>query len=175
MNNQKPNITFRTAVPADLPTLKLWDEQAHVIASDPDSDWSWETELSYDPVWREQLMVELDERPLGFIQIIDPQEEESHYWGEVPPNLRAIDIWIGMAEDLGKGYGTVMMRKALDRCFADPKVTKVLIDPLATNVRAIRFYERLGFEFVEERDFQGVRCHVYQMRRERFNQHTKRF
>ncbi|MEL6660699.1 MAG: GNAT family N-acetyltransferase [Bacteroidota bacterium] len=160
MKTKQPNITLRTATLDDLPILKLWDEQAHVIASDPDTDWSWETELPYDPPWREQLMVELDGRPLGFIQIIDPKEEETHYWGVVPPNLRAIDIWIGMAENLGKGYGTIMMRKALDRCFAGEQVTAVLIDPLASNVRAIRFYERLGFEFVEERNFQGDHCHV---------------
>ncbi len=165
MKGQEPNITFRTVVPADLPILKLWDEQPHVSASDPDSDWSWETELAHDPPWREQLMVELDGRPLGFIQIIDPKEEETHYWGDVPPNLRAIDIWIGMAEDLGKGYGTTMMRMALDRCFADPLVAAVLIDPLATNVRAIRFYKRLGFEFVEERNFGGDVCLVYQVGR----------
>ncbi len=45
------------------------------------------------------------------------------------------------------------MGLALARCFADPKVTTVLIDPLAGNVRAHRFYERLGFRFVERRLF----------------------
>jgi aminoglycoside 6'-N-acetyltransferase len=58
---------------------------------------------------------------------------------DVPANLRAIDIRIGEARDLGKGYGTVMMRLALGRCFADPAVTAVLIDPLKTNRRAHPF------------------------------------
>ena len=100
------------------------------------------------------------------MQIIDPLLEDSHYWGEVPANLRAIDIWIGEVEELNKGYGTEMMTQALDRCFSHPEVTAVLIDPLAYNTAAIRFYERMGFEFVEARTFDEDDCLVYRMRRE---------
>ena len=125
--------------------LRHWDEQAHVIASDPNDDWSWEVELGRHPHWREQLIAEVNGRAVAFVQIIDPAREESHYWGEAPPNLRAIDIWIGAPEDLGKGYGTRIMHLALDRCFSKPAVAAVLLDPLASNVRAHRFYERLGF------------------------------
>ena len=49
--------------------------------------------------------------------------------------------WIGEAADLGRGYGTQMMRLALDRCFAPPEVSAVIIDPLASNTRAIRSEE----------------------------------
>jgi aminoglycoside 6'-N-acetyltransferase len=41
----------------------------------------------------------------------------------------------------------------------------VLIDPLESNTRAHKFYERLGFEFVEKRNFEGDDCLVYQMTR----------
>ncbi|WP_308737902.1 GNAT family N-acetyltransferase [Nostoc sp. 'Peltigera membranacea cyanobiont' N6] len=90
------------------------------------------------------MIAQINGRPIGFVQIIDPAREESRYWGDVAPDLRAIDIWIGEETDLGKGYGTKMMQLALNRCFADPRVTTVLIDPLASNTRAHRFYERLG-------------------------------
>ena len=127
-------------LPQDVALLRHWDEQPHVIESGVDEDWGWETELARDPPWREQLVAELDGRPIGFIQIIDPALEDSHYWGEdVPPNLRAIDIWIGEASELGKGHGTRMMELAIERCFADPAVTEILIDPLARNTRAHRF------------------------------------
>lgn len=165
MSTTDHTITLRKATLADLDHLKYWNQQAHVIAADPDGDWSWETELAFDPPWREQLIAELDGEAIGFVQIIDPHEEESHYWGEVPPHLRAIDIWIGPPQYLGQGYGTIMMKLALARCFADPQVTAVLIDPLATNTDAIRFYRRLGFQFVEERNFAGDHCHVYQINR----------
>ncbi|MGD1892213.1 MAG: GNAT family N-acetyltransferase [Cyclobacteriaceae bacterium] len=168
MKTQKANIILRHATPDDLAILRYWDEQPHTIASDPDDDWEWEKELPYRPPWREQLMAELDGRPLGFVQIIDPAEEETHYWGDVSPNLRAIDIWIGEAEDLGRGYGTVMMAQAIERCFANPKVTEILIDPLETNTRAHRFYERIGFEFVENRMFEAHYCRVYHLTREQW-------
>lgn len=56
-----------------------------------------------------------------------------------------IDIWIGPADYLNKGYDTQTMRLARTRCFADRSVTAVLIDPIESNKAAIRFY-RLGFE-----------------------------
>lgn len=37
------------------------------------------------------------------------------------------------------------MRLAFRRCFADPTVTAIVIDPLASNTRAHKFYQRLGF------------------------------
>jgi aminoglycoside 6'-N-acetyltransferase len=129
------------------------------------SDWGWEVELGRNPDWREQLIAELDGRPIGFIQIIDPEQEESHYWGNVAANLRAIDIWIGREADLGKGYGTKMMALALARCFDDPAVSAVLIDPLASNTRAHRFYERIGFRFLEPRRFGDDECFVYRLGR----------
>ena len=158
-------VRLRPATPADLALLRHWDEQPHVVASDPNDDWGWETELGRNPPWREQLIGEVDGRPVGFVQIIDPSAEESHYWGDVPGNLRAIDIWIGDAGDLNRGYGTGLMRLAIARCFAPPEVTAILIDPLASNTAAHRFYERLGFRFVGRRWFGVDDCFVYRLDR----------
>ncbi|MBL8252798.1 MAG: GNAT family N-acetyltransferase, partial [Candidatus Competibacter sp.] len=90
----KPVIKLRHAVPEDLELLRYWDDQPHVVSSDPNDDWGWETELRRSPAWREHLIAEADGRPIGFIQIIDPALEDSHYWGDISPGLRAIDIWI---------------------------------------------------------------------------------
>lgn len=171
---KEPLINLRSATPDDLELLRYWDEQPHVVASDPNDDWGWEVELNRTPEWREQLIAEIGDkrslmpkalRPIGFIQIIDPALDDSHYWGDVPSNLRAIDIWIGEEKDLGKGYGTKMMQLALTRCFADPVVTAVLIDPLESNTRARKFYERLGFQFIEHRRFGDDDCCVYRLNR----------
>ncbi|MEQ9168593.1 MAG: GNAT family N-acetyltransferase [Fulvivirga sp.] len=96
-------ITLRPATINDLELVKYWDTQQHVIGCDPDDDWNWEEELTQDPEWREQLIAELNGEPLGFIQIIDPYLEESHYWGDVAKSKRAIDIWIGEAKKPEQG------------------------------------------------------------------------
>ncbi len=159
---------LRPATIADLGLLRHWDEQPHVIASDPNDDWNWAEELQRTPDWRSQLIAEIAGRPIGFVQIIDPAREDSHYWGEVSEHLRAIDIWIGDAKDLGQGYGTTMMYLALERCFSDPAVTAVLVDPLTSNVRAHRFYERLGFQLSENRRFGEDDCCVYRLGRDQW-------
>jgi aminoglycoside 6'-N-acetyltransferase len=99
------------------------------------------------------------------MQICDPHLETSHYWGEIGPNLRAIDIWIGAPDDRGKGHGARMMRLALEHCFADARVTAIVIDPLASNVRAHRFYARLGFTPIGRRTFGGDDCLIHELTR----------
>lgn len=158
-------MTLRPATPADLPSLRQWDLDPTVRNALVDADWGWETELHRHPDWREQLIAEADGQPIGFVQIIDPEHEETQYWGCVDAGHRAIDIWIGDPEARNRGYGTQMMERAIERCFADPSVHTILLDPLADNTRAHRFYERLGFEFVAKRDFCGDQCCVYRLRR----------
>src|SRR5690606_32626184 len=96
VNTMPGTVLLRSASIDDLELLRRWDEQPHVIESDPNDDWGWETELARSPDWREQLIAEVDGRPIGYVEIIDPARDEEHYWGEdIAPNLRAIDIWIG--------------------------------------------------------------------------------
>jgi aminoglycoside 6'-N-acetyltransferase len=160
-------VTLRPAAPADAETLRRWERDPDVGGSLVDGDWQWETELHRHPEWREQLIAEVGGRPIGFIQIIDPEREETQYWGCVGGGHRAIDIWIGEPDARNRGYGTQMMRQAIDRCFADPSVRTILLDPLAGNAGAQRLYERLGFECMAERDFNGDRCCVYRLRRDK--------
>lgn len=161
-------ITLRPASITDMDLLRHWDTQPHVIAAAPNDQWDWETELRRTPEWRELLIAEHDGRPVGFMQIIDPSREESHYWGEIGEHYRALDIWIGDRDNLGKGYGTAMTKLAIARCFRDPEVKSILIDPLVDNTRAHRFYERLGFRFIERRRFGEDECFVYKLDREKW-------
>lgn len=164
-------VTLRLPTLDDVLLLQHWDEQPHVIAASGEDDAiDWPVELALDPTSSWTLIGEEDGRPFGVVQIIDPHEEESHYWGDVEPHLRAIDIWIGEEADLGRGLGTDLMNLALARCFADADVTAVLIDPLESNVRARRFYERIGFVAVGPRRFGEDDCMVYRLERERWAQ-----
>ncbi|MBU6374044.1 MAG: GNAT family N-acetyltransferase [Alphaproteobacteria bacterium] len=173
-------ITLRHATLDDVPTLIRWDLEPHVIGAttdDPDAenafegiDWAEEVAAGNDV--SRYWIAELDGRPIGALQIIDPAREPTHYWGEIEDGLRAIDIWIGEAAELGKGRGTEMMRQALAMCFADPAVSAVVIDPLASNERAHRFYQRLGFRAAERRLFNDEDdCLVHRLTRADWRAH----
>lgn len=154
------NLFLRTAVQADIPLLERWDLDPVVISAttdDPDetvafgdlNDWAENIAMHQDGVW-EHWIAELVSpdgltRPIGAMQMCDPHLEPTHYWGDIEPNLRALDIWIGEPDARGKGHGETMMRLAFERCFAAPDVTAIIIDPLASNMRAHAFYQRLGF------------------------------
>jgi aminoglycoside 6'-N-acetyltransferase len=159
-------MKLRHASRDDVAILEYWDTQPHVIAAGGAwDDFDWATEVERRVPWRELLIAEIDGRPIGVLQIIDPTDEEDHYWGDIAPGHRAIDIWIGEVDCLGRGHGTAMMRAAIDRCFADPTVHSIVIDPLAANTRAIRFYERLGFVRVGRRFFGEDDCVVLKLQR----------
>lgn len=156
-------LTIRLATQADAPTLARWDADPSVIACTTDdanaeqafagADWTEEIAANGDLTCC--YIAELDARPIGAMQVIDPSAEPTHYWGEIEPNLRAIDIWIGDAADRNKGMGALMMGAVIDACFADAAVTAVIIDPLSSNTGAHRFYQRLGFKPTGRRLFNG--------------------
>lgn len=159
-------MRLRKATPEDAALLEYWDTQPHVIeAGGAWESFDWAVEIPRQLDWRELLIAEADGRPIGMLQIIDPDREETHYWGKVGAGFRAIDIWIGEPDFLGQGRGTGIMRLAIDRCFASPQVRAILIDPLARNERAIRFYQKLGFRTVERRFFGEDDCLVMRLDR----------
>ncbi len=104
-------------------------------------------------------------QPVGFLEILDPSRDDEQYWGCVAPGHRALDLWIGEAADLNHGFGTQILKLAIERCFADTSVTAILVDPLERNERSHRFYEQLGFEYVVNRCFGDDRCKVYRLTR----------
>jgi aminoglycoside 6'-N-acetyltransferase len=163
------SILLRPALLDDVPMLRRWEREPAILAATGNhaggEDWRWEVEVPRTVAWRELSIAECAGRPIGMLQIIDAAEEETHYWGDVGPGIRAIDIWIGEPDLRGQGHGTGMMRAALERCFADPVCRAVLVDPLASNSRAHRFYERLGFRAAGPRRFGADDCTVYRLER----------
>lgn len=176
-------VALRDATPDDIATLERWDRDPVVLAAhghttqEPDADWVEEFDFIQrfgSDVWELLIAVVRDdsddrpasERPIGVIRIIDPEQEPTGYWAPAEPNLKAIDIWIGEPDARGQGFGTAMMTSALDRCFGSRSTTAVVIDPLASNERAIRFYRRVGFVPVGPRRFDDDDCLVMRIDRE---------
>lgn len=173
------DLTIRKATPADAPVLYAWDDKPHVQAAVSNSgttsfEANWEEELADRVDGTEFFIAEVATQDgavaIGALQVIDPALEQSHYWGAVAANQRAIDIWIGETQYLGKGYGTQMMTFAIDYCFKPPYVISILIDPLSNNTRAHDFYKKFGFEFVERRQFDDESdCFVFKLTRNAYS------
>lgn len=159
------DIRLRDATRQDISLLRYWDEQPHKKEADPLSDWQWESEVGRLLPWRKQLIAELNGRPIGYVEILRCSLDEEQYWGSVPETWMAIDIWLGDREDIGKGFGTLVLQRALEMCFEDHLIETVVVDPIETNARARRFYEKNGFVFVEKRTFGNDHCAVYRISR----------
>ena len=164
-------VTLRPATVADAPLLASWDREPHVIAcssDDPDAEVAfggieWAEEIADATDDSHFVIAEVSGVPVGVMQVCDPHTEPTRYWGEIEPGLRAIDLWIGPPEWLGRGVGTQMMTQMIDRCFAEPDVTGIVIDPLNSNKSAHRFYRRLGFAIVGRRMFDEDDCLVMRL------------
>lgn len=159
-------LTFRRASTDDVMLLDVMSNAPHVFPSlGTDQPWDWprEVEASWQEVWIIDLSATT--KPIGVVVVLDAAADPSGYWGEVSPGTYAIDIWISDASQLRKGYGTVMMKHAIDRCFHVHNAHTILIDPLAKNEGAIAFYQHLGFEVIGPRTFGADECIVLRLRR----------
>ena len=159
-------VELRPMCADDVTLIETWDADPAVSTAlgGPAMEWwDWEAEIRRDLAWRALLIATDDGRPIGFVQLTDAHDEETHYWGDVEPGTWALDIWLGSGADRGRGLGRRVMDAATARCFERHGATTILIDPLLTNTGAIRFYQRYGFETVGERDFDGDRCLVMRL------------
>ncbi len=158
-------LTFRRASTDDVMLLDVMSNAPHVFPSlGTDQPWDWPREV--EASWQEVWIIDLSatSKPIGVVVVLDAAADPSGYWGEVSPGTYAIDIWISDASQLRKGYGTVMMKHAIDRCFHVHNAHTILIDPLAKNEGAIAFYQHLGFEVIGARTFGADECIVLRLR-----------
>ena len=145
-------IRLRRATAHDALTLEQWDTEPDVIAATTDDDvvdrafggLDWREEILQSTDDSYYLLAELDGRPIGAMQIIDPHTESTHYWGDIEPNLRAVDIWIGAPDDRGKGYGAAVVQAALEHAARNGCTSA----SLRSGPKSVPLYERLGFQYV---------------------------
>lgn len=159
-------ISMRPARLSDAACLRAWDQLPHIKALQGDDEWwDWPTELASDEPWRDMYIAEYDGTAFGFVQIMRTDTDPNQYWGPLDSTNRAIDIWIGPTDHLGRGFGTQMMSWAIAQCFADETVQTIWIDPHFDHLRAHRFYQRFGFRPVEERMMGQTRTLVHKLNR----------
>ena len=128
----------------DLPLVRHWLGEAHVVTwwGAPDQQFDL-VKGDLDEPAMDQFIVARDARPFGYLQCYDPVCWDSCL-GPQPVGTRGIDQFIGEADMLDCGHGSVFIRAFVDRLLTDG-TPRVVTDPDPANARAIRAYEKAGF------------------------------
>ncbi len=137
--------SFRPLTGKDMPLLARWLAEPHMTAWWGDAAAALEEIREHmDSISVEPFIVELDGRPIGYIQSYDPHLEDDHPYADQPFGTLGIDVSIGVPELLGKGHGSAIVRQFAEMLFEEG-TPRVIIDPNPSNLRAIRAYEKAGF------------------------------
>ena len=148
-------VTLRLMAEHDLPMLHDWLQRPHIV--------QWWGGEEARPTLREvtqryvpRVLAEaavtpyiamLNQQPIGYAQSYVALGAGDGWWeDETDPGVRGIDQSLADPTQLGKGLGTQLVVALVDLLFADPQVTKIQTDPSPSNLRAIRCYEKAGFQ-----------------------------
>ncbi|MCK1713697.1 MULTISPECIES: GNAT family N-acetyltransferase [unclassified Bradyrhizobium] len=136
--------TFHPMTTADLPLVRRWLGEAHVREwwGDPDEQFAL-VRGDLDEPAMDQFIVLAGMRPFGYLQCYRLTAWNTGF-GSQPEGTRGIDQFIGESDMIARGHGSVFIRQ-----FADAQLQqglpRIVTDPDALNLRAVRAYEKAGF------------------------------
>lgn len=143
------NFTFRPVSMLDVPLLHDWLNRPHVAerwdnaTTLPEVEKRYRTHLDSGCVF--PFIVELDGKPIGFIQSYNAELVGDGWWQDEPSGTWGVDQYLGEESLLGKGVGSQFIREFTDDLLNTSQVKRVITDPAPDNKRAIRAYEKAGF------------------------------
>ncbi|MGB1234728.1 MAG: GNAT family N-acetyltransferase, partial [Planktomarina sp.] len=138
---------FRPLTLEDKPMFCAWLDQPHIDGwwHDGATEWALVKEdwARLDcPV--DMRIVEFENTPFAYVQDYDTRAFEAPQYAYLPMGSRAIDMFLGAPEFLGKGHAAGFLRQRSDDLLAAAPV--VAVDPGPQNTRAIATYARAGFQ-----------------------------
>ena len=136
---------FRPMTRDDLPLVRRWLAAPHVV------QWWGKSAEQYalvsgdleEPAM-DQYVVEFDSRPFAYLQCYDPIVWPNNGLGLHPFGTRGIDQFIGEGDMVERGHGSSFIRAFVESLLSNG-VPRVVTDPDPANARAIRAYEKAGF------------------------------
>jgi aminoglycoside 6'-N-acetyltransferase len=140
-----PGYAFRPMIAADLPMMARWLAFAHV------REWWGDPEQQYalvrgdlDEPAMDQYIVSATGNAFGYLQCYDLTAWNSGF-GEQPQGTRGIDLFIGEPGMIARGHGSALVRSFVDERLKHG-APRIVTDPDPANHRAVRAYEKAGFE-----------------------------
>jgi len=143
---EPPHYAFRSLTTADLPLIRRWLVQPHVARwwGDPDKQFALVSEDLDHPAM-DQFIVAVAANPFAYLQCYDPAAWSDNGLGAQPNGTRGIDQFIGEANMIDRGHGSALIRAFVDSLFT-AGTPRVVTDPDPANNRAVRAYEKAGFQ-----------------------------
>jgi aminoglycoside 6'-N-acetyltransferase len=153
MTDVSPRVyAFRPMSAADLSMVRRWLEAPHVAEwwHSPDQQFGLVRSDLDDPTIN-QFIVTTGDRPFAYLQCYDQAAWPDNGLGPHPDGTRGIDQFIGEPDMIDRGHGSGLIRRFVDDLL-QAGTPRVVTDPDPANVRAIRAYEKAGFQKIRPID-----------------------
>jgi len=136
---------FRPMSADDLPLVRRWLETAHVRAWWGDTSEQFElVSGDLDEPAMDQFIVSAGSNDFAYLQCYDLTAWNSGF-GEHPRGTRGIDQFIGEPDMIERGHGSAFIRAFVDGRLGNG-APRIVTDPDPANARAVRAYQKAGFE-----------------------------
>jgi aminoglycoside 6'-N-acetyltransferase len=136
-------VTFVPVVESHRALLLAWLSSPHA------KDWWGDPQIGVNeiltPDIHQPYIACINDVPLAYVQSYRPSTEPDYPWQHgLSPTTRGIDVTIGEPENLGKGFGSMILKHFAAKLFSEG-ATRLVIDPDKENARAIACYLKAGF------------------------------
>ncbi|MEO1066752.1 MAG: GNAT family N-acetyltransferase [Pseudomonadota bacterium] len=146
-------ITFNPVVHADLPLLQDWleSEEWRTWWGQPDEERQMIVDMIEGRDSSKPFLFSVANRPVGYIQywFVDDWSREPWLsdapWLSAVPGYIGVDLSIGDKADMSAGLGSAALTQFCRQLRSEGH-EKILIDPDINNQRAIRAYQKAGFQ-----------------------------
>jgi RimJ/RimL family protein N-acetyltransferase len=163
------NITFQTMTAIHLPLWQKWIVKPHVK-----SVWFIKGYEPADYVHQKikgngydyPFIIYLNDQPIGYIVCCDLYAYRTYcthpkgLFTNAAPGTFCMDLFIGEETYLNQGYGTKIVKAFANLVLERFKANTVLIDPAVSNKRAIRCYEKAGFQYLRTAHDGVTECYI---------------
>jgi aminoglycoside 6'-N-acetyltransferase len=170
-NLKHSTIQFKPMTESDIPLWLEWSNKTYIK-----NIWFIEGYESRDYIYAKikgngfdyPFIIHINNKPIGYIVCCDLyayktlSKSPKGLFVDEPPGVFSMDLFIGEEDYLNKSYGTQIVKLFAQKIFDEFQAKMIYIDPAVTNKRAIRCYEKAGFEFVKLAN-DGI-CDCYVMR-----------
>ena len=152
---QKGNLVVRKLVEDDKYLLAKWLSYPEVLRYYEGRDNAFDVEKVEQKFFCKddemRCIVEFEDRSIGYIQFYEVDNEERSIYGyhDATEIIYGMDQFIGETDYWNKGIGTQLVRAVVDYLIEEKGADRIVMDPQAGNERAIRCYEKCGFEKVK--------------------------